>query len=272
MTLKTDGLTTIQYPDNLRSVVQEAARVWKKFLNLSNEEKDKLASDDPQFGSGYERKLSGEHGSGDLKENFDIQPTSLNGLRLLSNNPAAQSLIDISERLLQALEPVAVRFCEDIELTYNIDNFTKIANASSGQRFLRYLYYPPCETGKIIGQAHNDHSGYTFHLFESTGGCSSLHPENRTWQPMTVDDGNMIAFAGMQLQLLSKGSIPALSHEIIANQETSQNGRIAIVCFNVLNGVPVYDRKSHGRLQEKPAGFNYDMDSEEFEKLFTDSH
>jgi hypothetical protein len=36
-----------------------------------------------------------------------------------------------------------------------------------------------------------------------------------------------------------------------------------------LKNTPKYDKASHGRLQEKAPGFNYEMLQAEFEKLFT---
>jgi len=72
----------------------------------------------------------------------------------------------------------------------------------------------------------------------------------------------------MQTQLVSQGEIKGLAHRVIANETSAHVGRYAIVCFIALEGVPHYDRATHGRLQEKEPGFNYAMSPTEFERLF----
>jgi len=73
----------------------------------------------------------------------------------------------------------------------------------------------------------------------------------------------------MQTQLYSNGELNGLCHRIIANETTKRFGRYAIVCFVPLDGVPTYDRRSHGRLQEMTPGFNYQMPPSQFADLFT---
>lgn len=66
----------------------------------------------------------------------------------------------------------------------------------------------------------------------------------------------------------SAGAVKALAHRVVATEQTKDNGCHAIVCFVRLTDVPVYDKRMHRRLQEMPAGFNYDMSHAEFAKLF----
>ena len=77
------------------------------------------------------------------------------------------------------------------------------------------------------------------------------------------------AFAGMQTQLVSNGEVKALCHRVIANEKSFQVGRLAIVCFVGIKGVPLYDKRTHGRLQEFEPGFNYNLAPEKFAQLFT---
>jgi len=55
---------------------------------------------------------------------------------------------------------------------------------------------------------------------------------------------------------------------VVANPETSEAGRYSAVCFIQFKNTPKYDKETHGRLQEKKPGFNYDLSHEEFSKLF----
>ncbi|HMH69892.1 MAG TPA: 2OG-Fe(II) oxygenase family protein, partial [Candidatus Saccharimonadales bacterium] len=132
-----------------------------------------------------------------------------------------------------------------------------------------FLHYPSGQTpGGTIAEAHTDHSGFTFHLYETTDGCQRLTLDTRQWQSLPVAEGEAAAFTSMQTQLVSGGEIKALSHRVLANETSSQVGRFAIVCFVALKDIPAYDKRTHGRLQEFTPGFNYDLTPEEFTKLF----
>ena len=121
----------------------------------------------------------------------------------------------------------------------------------------------------MIGEPHVDHSGYTFHLYESTGGCERLDLITREWLPMPVAKHQAAMFASMQTQLYSRGKIKGLCHRILANSITAQVGRDAIVSFIPLITTPRYDRATRGRLQEMTPGFNYDLDPSVFRTYFT---
>lgn len=268
-TLNQDGIEFITYPQETKAAVAAAAEAWEEFTKLPPALKDRFAASQLQFSVGYERKGDGSRESSDVKENFDLTP---DGIRTLEATPDAHEIkefLDAAKKLFTSLGSTADAFCQMVESRYDIPNFRQTAARSASNRFIRFLHYPPTPVGSVIGEAHTDHSGYTFHLYESTGGCHGLSPATNEWFDMPVDTGEMVVFGGMQLQLLSEGSIKALCHEITANAATSTEGRLAIVCFNVLDGVPTYDRSTHGRLQDKTPGFNYSLKPAEFASLFT---
>ena len=268
MNLHNEGVTMVPYPKDVKQAVSDAAVAWQEFLALPQAKKDALEAADLHIGSGYERKGNGRRESSDRKENFDLTRNGISELRRRGNKDT-EPLLVASEQLLNTLEPAARDFVAQIADTYSLDSLIETARQSEKNRFVRFLYYPSIKEGTTIGEAHTDHSGYTFHLYESTGGCHGLAFDKNSWFDMPVAETEMAAFAGMQLQLMSKGKLRALCHKISANHATSQSGRIAIVCFNLLDGMPTYDRKTHGRLQEKTPGFNYSMPFDEFKVLFT---
>lgn len=269
--LQTNGIEMIPYPKTTRAAVHSAAEAWKTFLALPQHSKDLLAADDPHITNGYERTTIARYRGNDSKENFDITRQGIAAMRQLDSlPPAAHALLDACDTLLDQLVDVGDAFCNHIENDYGIAGFRKTGNQSARNRFVRLLYYPPVPEGTIVGEAHTDHSGYTFHLYESTDGCYGLSVDDATsWFAMPVAPNEMAAFGGMQLQLMSRGNIRALCHKITANKVTARKGRIAIVCFNLLDNVPTYDRTTHGRVQEKRPGFNYHMNTTDFSKLFT---
>lgn len=85
---------------------------------------------------------------------------------------------------------------------------------------------------------------------------------------MPVSEGETVIIPSMQMQLRSQGEIRALCHRVIATPETSVAGRYSAVCFVQLKNTPKYDKDTHGRLQEKVPGFNYELPRDEFLKLF----
>ncbi len=258
----------VPYPEETQHAVVEAVAAWREFLSLPLDAKQRYASEDAHIGSGFEQKAATSSRDGsDNKQNFDVTMQGIAALRGRSNS-VAEKLLDASETLLAALQAPARAFVETVAKEYDVPTFSASALASERNRFIRFLYYPPVQEGTVIGQAHTDHSGYTFHLYESTGGCHRLSYDKKDWLAMPIASDEMAAFAGMQLQLVSDDAIKALCHEITANETTARQGCIAVVCFNMLAGVRVYDRATHGHLQTKEPGFNYQMDNGEFAKLF----
>lgn len=272
LSLKTDGVTMVNYPETTKTDVAEAAESWKGFLQLPQDVKDTFTAVDLQSGVGYERKGNGERESRDIKENFDITKSNLAELSLKASEiPEAESFIEATRTLFESIEQMAIQFGKHVESTYDVHGFADETQTSADAAFVRFLYYPPVPLGVVIGEPHVDHSGFTFHLYESTDGCDRLSFDKETWLPMPVEEGKAAVFGSMQTQLLSGGEIKGLCHKITANKTTTHMGRIAIVCFIPLINTPVYDRKTHGRLQEMTPGFNYTMNQEMFTQLFKTS-
>ena len=267
--LLTDSVVMRPYSLELQHSVAAAADAWRQFIALPDAEKHLYDAADTQSSIGYEQKLSGERGSNDHKENFDYAAGSYDEFADTTHSAVTQVFLGAAANLAALLRDEITAFGAEIEKEAGIEGMASLAARSRDNYFLRFLHYPPSPAGAVIGEAHTDHSGFTFHLYESTDGCRALSPGSRKWHPLPVSDSEMVAFAGMQLQLASHGRIKALCHDIRANQVASQQGRIAIVCFTALADVARYDRNTHGRLQEKTPGFNYDMSHSEFTKLFT---
>lgn len=270
LSLTHDGVEMVDYPVETQLSVTYAAQAWEKFLQLPAAHKEIFAAKELQAGIGYEKKGSGERESSDIKENFDITRKSL--VELAENAKSHDVTIlflQAAGNLFDSLEAMVAEYGRHIETIYDIPGFAAEATASSASIFVRFLKYPPVPEGTIIGEAHVDHSGFTFHLYESTGGCERLSFDKKSWLPMPVASDKAAAFASMQTQHFSDNVLRGLCHQIIANHTTSLMGRSAIVAFVPLVNIPSYDRKTHGRLQEMTPGFNYDMTQTAFKKLFT---
>lgn len=270
LSLTHDGVEMVDYPTTIKQHVAEAATVWQKFLALPDSTKQRYAALSLQSGTGYEKKGSGERESRDIKENFDITRTSLADLKAMSEHDATTAhFINTASKLFDALEQLIIAQGTNIEQSYAVEGFADEARASASSAFVRFLHYPPIPAGTVIGEPHVDHSGYTFHLYESTGGCERLDLITREWLPMPVAKHQAAMFASMQTQLYSRGKIKGLCHRILANSITAQVGRDAIVSFIPLITTPRYDRATRGRLQEMTPGFNYDLDPSVFRTYFT---
>lgn len=269
LSLTQDGVEMVEYPSNIKQCVAEAAIAWRDFLAQPDDTKQRYAALSLQSGTGYEKKGDGQRESKDIKENFDITRASLADLTPMStHDPATAQFVTAASTLFDELEQFIVAQGEHIEQNYGIAGFAAEAAASARSAFVRFLYYPPVAVGTVIGEPHIDHSGFTFHLYESTDGCERLDPASRNWLPMPVAENQAAMFASMQTQLYGHGEIPGLCHRILANGVTAKVGRTAIVCFVPLISTPRYDRGTHGRLQEMTPGFNYDMSPDIFEQYF----
>lgn len=268
--LKDDAVEMVTYPENIRNQVNQAAGLWQEFSQLPDDVKNMFAASDLQWTIGYEAKNS-EGNKGDRKENFDFSTQGAKDMLAIAddvNNETARQFIESIQELGRQMRPMIESFGQRIEDTYGVEGFGDIARRSSDSAFFRFLHYPSTGVAnEDIATAHVDHSGFTFHLFETTDGCERLTFEGN-WESLPVEEGQAAAFASMQTQLVSNGEIKAMAHRVRSNEESARLGRFAIVCFVALEGIPSYDRKTHGRLQEKVPGFNYTMPLDEFAGLF----
>lgn len=262
LSLTHDGVEMIDYPTATKQSVALAAKAWQDFLTLDDATKEQFAANNLQSGTGYEKKGSGQRESRDIKENFDVTSASLADLTTLAatNDIAHQFIVQAGE-LFRDIKQMIIDYGKHVETTYGIKGFAAEAAASAEAAFIRFLHYPPTPVGTIIGEPHVDHSGFTFHLYESTDGCERLSHDKKSWLPMPVQSHKAAAFPSMQTQLFSQGELLGLCHRIIANETTAAVGRTAIVCFVPLVNMPAYDRRTHGRLQDMTPGFNYTINS-----------
>lgn len=273
LSLTHDGVEMVDYPTSIKQSVAKAAIAWQDFLALQDDAKQRYTARDLQSGTGYEKKGSGERESRDIKENFDITRASLADLSATSaHDPSAAQFIAAASALFDELEQFVVAQGKHIEQSYDIPDFAAEAAASASSVFVRFLRYPPVPADTVIGEPHVDHSGFTLHLYESTGGCERLDPSTHKWLPMPVADHEAAMFASMQTQLYSDGKITGLCHRILANDTTAHAGRTAIVCFVPLIHTPRYDHTTHGRLQAMTPGFNYGMPHQIFKQYFIRSN
>lgn len=267
--LQTKGLVAISYPKDLRAAVQRTVESWKKFCALPNEVKDKFLFSKVDI-VGYERK-DGVGPGADKKENFEL--TLAGSARMLQigetvANPIAEEFLRNVIGLVGLIKPTVLDFAEQSEAAFDMKGFAKEVEEGEDLFFVRFIhYFGDREPGEETATAHADQSGFTLHLFESAPGLQCL-PYESDWADMPVSEGETVIIPAMQMQLRSKGKLRALFHRVVATSETARDGRYSAVCFVRLKNTPVYDKDTHGRLQEKAPGFNYKLSHEEFAKLF----
>lgn len=263
-----DAVTMVDYPAMLREEVEQTGELWQQFCALPPEEKELFTATSIPSGAvhGYEDK-DGTGPNADRKENFDVTP-GYNAAA--ADNPIAASFTKAAADLAASVADLAVSTARQIEADSEVANLGEIVKVSHASVFVRFLhYFPKTGTGQSLAEPHTDQSGFTFHLYETAPGCERLDPTTRTWQPLPVETRQTALFPAMQLQLLSGSELKALCHRVTTTEETRRKGRFAIVAFIRFAGVPEYDKKTHGRLQEMKPGFNYDMSVKEFAQLFT---
>lgn len=268
--LKTKGFVSLPYPADLRSAVVRAADSWKKFCDLPTEVKRSLPYSNKADGVGYELKLRSE--GGDNKENFDITLAAEDVLTLRAQkiaDPVALDFIKNVISLIPLIKPTAMEFAMQSEKAFGMDGFAAEIDQSEPNFFVRFIRYPGGQkSGDVGASAHPDQSGFTLHLFESGPGLQYMDLQDRSWKFMPVSSGETVIIPAMQMQLRSEGILKALYHRVISTPETVGEGRYSAVCFVQFRNTAKYDKDKHGRLQEFPAGFNYDMSFTEFRKLF----
>lgn len=268
--LQTKGFVALSYPADLRAAVNQTTESWKKFCALSTEEKKSLPYSNNSDGVGYELK-DGIGNKADRKENFDV---TLAGKKWVEThienikNPIALEFVQNATRLVSVLKPTVLEFARQAQEAFNLNGFVDEVAQSEDAFFVRFIhYFGDSEPGQETASAHADQSGFTLHLFESAPGLQCLTYAGE-WIDMPVSDGETVIIPSMQMQLRSAGELKALCHRVIATPETAQAGRYSAVCFVQLKNTPKYDKDSHGRLQEKVPGFNYNLSHDDFSKLF----
>ena len=268
--LKTKGFVRIKYPSDLRRAVLKAQQAWVEFNLLPKEVRLSFSYSNSGAGVGYEEK-DGSGPMGDFKRNFDV---ALSGKDWLYErvekiqNQVARVFVESALEMVSVMTPFVLGFASEVEREFELKGFEEEISSGKDAFFVRFAFYPPQkEAGEDIGQAHVDQRGATAHLFESAPGIECLTHVGK-WIPLTVSEHETVIIPDMQMQLRSNGVLRALWHRVVANTETARNGRYSAVTFLQFQDTPKYDKSTHGRLQEKPEGFNYGMSQGEFAKLF----
>lgn len=268
--LERDGFVSVSYPGSLRSAVNSAYESWRQFTELPLDVKKSLPYSNGADGVGYEYK-DGSGTKGDKKENFDVTLSAQGWLKENSKkmgNADALNFIEQASALVGLIRPIVVDFARIVEKECGVEGLVSEVEKSDTSFFVRFIHYfgdRNIEDETAI--SHVDQSGFTLHLFESHPGLQCLSYGGE-WKDMPVSDGETVIIPAMQLQLRTHGLLKALCHRVVANSETAKVGRYSAVCFVQLANTPKYDKETHGRLQEKAPGFNYEMTQEEFGLLF----
>lgn len=264
------GLLNVDYPDNLRTTVENAVASWKAFCQLPRSEKCAFSFLEDNHGDGAGYELKEESGSKkDLKENFHVTLFQYDRLAEIANNRTFPFLND-ARLLLDRMEPLIVNFAKLVEAEYGIEGFVKEVEFSKPYWILRYLhYFGDQQEGREIAAPHADKGGFTLHLYESDEGLQYYCISERRWKAMPVEQKQTVIIPAVQLQLWSKGDLKALYHRVVATEKTARTGRFSMVCFIPFQNVPMYNKKMYGSVQTHDIGFNYDLSHEKFSTLFT---
>ena len=266
-TIETNGFIEIDYPDRLKKVIIRSFVNWKNFCALSKEIKEKFIF---EKNGGYEKRI--KKNNYDNKETFH---TSIPGIKrfdrmkLLKNQTACLFLSDASTILKEVL-PILENFTKQVEETFIIKKILSDIKKYPDCLSIRYIHYLPGNNiSDIIGQPHVDKGGFTLHLFEDCDGVEYLW--KNLWYPFPLNKNKTVLFGGLQLQLITKNSVKALCHRILATKKSTESGRYSIVLFTNFPSKPYYNKSVYGRSQNFPAGFNYTISFSEFAKMFTRS-
>lgn len=267
--LKTRGLLNVDYPENLRTAVEHAVASWKEFCRLPREEKCAFAFLEDNHGDGAGYELKEESGSKkDLKENFHVTLFQYPRLAEIASNRTFPFLND-AKLLLDRMEPLIIAFAKTVEEEYGVEGLLEEVENSKPYWILRYLhYFGDQKEGCEIAAPHADKGGFTLHLYESDEGLEYYCLDERTWKPMPVARKQTVIISAVQLQLMSKGTLKALYHRVVATEKTARTGRFSMVCFIPFQSTPMYNKKVYGSMQTHDIGFNYALSHNEFSTLF----
>lgn len=271
--LRTSGKIFVQYPRNARNAVADAMAKWMAFCALPLEIKKRFeyTPDHVQSGNGYEFKDT-PGSTLDRKENFHARLSARNEMLELARQvgaPEATALVESALAIPDLIMPMLINFARDIGVEYGLENFVRNVADSKPEIVIRLLhYFGDAHPLDEIASPHIDKGGFTLHLWESDSGVEQLSRDKTKWIPIPVSHDEAVIFPASGLQYLLNGEVKALCHRVRATHESARVGRYSAVAFVDFLGNAHYDKKTHGRLQDWPAGFNYDMPNQEFRRLF----
>lgn len=260
-----NGIIQIPVLSGITIASKELMDTWKLFCAQPLEHKLKY-----EFGSagGYEYKNKSKDLS-DEKENFHFSLMYLPENLLTDGTDIDKKLFSQARRLI-TLSFLPVMECASFYKEILGDSIEMIIAQSMENWIVRLLHYPAQEEqtdlDSIIAASHVD-KGFTLHFIEDAPGFEYLW--NGGWHSAKPEDGNVLAYAGMNGQYYSQCKFSALCHRVKTSRQTIAYGRNSIVLFADFGDV-AYDKAQFGRLQKCfPAGENYGMSFNEFKKFFT---
>jgi len=271
-TLETCGYVNVPYPAGLRAKVYDAISVWKDFCTLPNDTKRRISysGDTNVSGVGYELKLD-RGATKDLKEDFHLRMSERSFLtkEALKIGNVATTFVEKALELNELMVPVIQEFAGAVETYFAMPKFAQDVQEKHPRALIRFLhYFGDREPADEIAVPHVDKGGFTLHLYESHPGLEYLSYEGQ-WKPIAFSENETAIIPAMRLQYRSNNRLKATCHRVVANEGSSKDGRYSAVCFVDFAGTPYYDKVRAGRLQDRPAGFNYKMPFPEFTQLFT---
>lgn len=266
------GPVSVPYPREVRNAINSVMRRWVTFCQLPLEEKKKFIflEDGKNGDAGYEfRQKEGE----DPKETFML--TSAQMKRLWEQAAGQQNALEFLSRfdlLEQRLWPFLRAYVEQIGKEFLLEDGYRdgyIQNTLVNRHLwsYRFLHYLPDAKQSVLASPHPDRGGITAHLAESGPGLEWMDALGE-WHPMEMNEGSTVIIPGMQFQLISKGQAKAVWHRVVANNDSKEYGRFALVVFIHTANTLVYDKKYAGRTQELPPGSTYTMPWDEFRQMF----
>lgn len=272
-TLRTEGRVYVPYRHDARAGMGEAMGCWERFCALPVDIKKRFeyTPDQAQSGNGYEIKT--EAGATlDRKENFHLRLSARDELLASARRvgaPEAVELVESALALPELIKPMLLDFAANVEEEFGIRGFVEDVDASIAELIIRLLHYfgdvSPLDE---IAKPHIDKGGFTLHLWESDSGVEQLSFDKKEWDPIPVSHDEAVIFPASGLQYLLKNEVKALCHRVMATENSARDGRYSAVAFVDFRGNAHYDKARHGRMQDRPAGFNYDMPWEEYQGLF----
>jgi isopenicillin N synthase-like dioxygenase len=270
MKLGTEGLCTVEYPENLKIAVGAAMARWQEVCTLPEEVRICFPYNaNKGMGVGYELKKT-PGSTLDLKEDFHYTRRAQAWLAEQARKIGNPDIIDFVASLAELdkiMAPFVQSFADELESAYGLPGFAD--EIQGGEWFIRFLhYFDGAQLGEEIAKAHADKSGFTLHLFESAPGLQYLD-RSFVWRDVEMGEGKTVIIPGMRGQRGSEGKLKATFHRVVATLDTAQTGRFSAVAFIHPDvRVPQYDKDGAGRLQEMKPGFNYEMLFEEFKRFF----
>ncbi|MGH7174923.1 MAG: 2OG-Fe(II) oxygenase family protein [Minisyncoccia bacterium] len=269
--LKREGHMYVSYPEDLRRGVEEAVEAWRAFCALPKEQKLKFpySGDTNVSGNGYELK---EGQSADLKENFHLRLSAKDELMRKAervDDYLTPRFVEKALALNMLMGPMLRDFAAATERELSIEGFEEDVMTMQPQWLIRFLhYFGDRESGEEIAAPHNDKGGFTLHLYESAPGVERLTFDTKKWVPMDLPAGETVIFAGNGLQHRSRNQLRAVSHRVVATEESAKGGRYSAVCFFTFRNAKHFDKSRFGSQQIYPPGAFYDLSFPEFDKFF----